>query len=462
MFSPNTYIERRNSLAGLIGSGLVLLLGNDESPMNYFDNAYRFRQDSTFLYYFGIDQPGLAGIIDLDTKETTIFGNELTVEEIVWMGVQKTIAQKAELAGIKSVLPADNLYTVINNAIAKGRPVHIIPQYRADNLLKLEDLLGIKAAKINNYASPRLISAVVKQRSVKSNEEIAEIENALGVTWQMYYAAMKGSRPGIVEQEISGLMEGIALAIGNGLAFPTIFSTSGEILHNHSYNNIMADGKLIVCDSGSESFLHYASDITRTFPVSGKFTERQKEVYNIVLNANVKSIEALKPGLMFREIHLEAAKIIAAGLKELGLLKGSIDDITEAGAHALFFPHGLGHLLGLDVHDMENFGEKNTGYDDSIERSKQFGMKSLRFGKELKPGIVITIEPGIYFIPQLIEQWEGEGRFKEFINYEKVKSYIGFGGIRIEDDALITANGAKVLGQPIPKTIEEVENAMAD
>ena len=462
MFSANTYTDRRNKLAELVGSGLILLLGNEESPMNYFDNAYHYRQDSTFLYYFGIDQPGLAGTIDVDTKEVTVFGNELTVEEIVWMGIQKTIAEKAVLAGVETTKPMNKLQEVVNTAIAKGRQIHIIPQYRAENMMKLEELLGINSSRINSYSSPALTKAVIAQRSIKSEEEVTEIEDAIAISYEMYYAAMKGTRPGIYEREISGMMEGIASAIGNGISFPIILSIYGEILHNHKHDNLMESGKLVVCDSGAESLLHYASDITRTFPVDGKFTDKQKEIYQIVLDANTTAINALKPWIKFKEIHVMAAKLIASRLKELGFLKGDVDEIVNAGAHALFFPHGLGHMLGLDVHDLENFGEKNTGYDETLERSSQFGMKSLRFGRELKTGMVMTIEPGIYFIPELINQWETEGKFTEFINYEKAKSYIGFGGIRIEDNVLITENGARVLGRPIPKTIEEVEVAMAD
>lgn len=460
MFPTNIYIERRNKLAELTGSGLILLLGNEESPMNYLDNTYHFRQDSTFLYYFGIDQPGIAATLDVDTKEIIVFCNELTVEDIVWMGVQQTVAEKAGLAGVNTTLPLDSLNEVIKTAIGKGRQIHTIPQYRAENLLKLESLLGIHSSRINDYASPILTKAIVAQRSVKSIEEIKEIEDAISVSYEMYYAAFLGTKPGIYEREISGMMDGIAQAIGNGISFPIIFSIYGEILHNHYHGNIMEDGRLVVCDSGAESLLHYASDITRTFPVNGRFTEKQKEIYNLVLAANMGAIEALKPGIRFKEIHLLAAKIIAGGLKELGFLKEEVDEIVNAGAHALFFPHGLGHLLGLDVHDLENFGEKNTGYDESIQRSREFGMKSLRFGKELKPGMVMTIEPGIYFIPELINKWESEGKFTEFINYEKAKSYIGFGGIRIEDDLLITDEGARVLGRPIPKTVDDIEYIM--
>lgn len=461
MFSSKTYSERRKKLTELTGSGIILLLGNEESPMNYLDNAYSFRQDSTFLYYFGIDQPGLTGIIDIDEKKEIIFGNELTVEEIVWMGVQKTIAEKALLAGVQETKPLEELPRLLAEAIHKGRKIHFIPQYRAENILELSQLLGLNSLRINEYASPVLMKAVIEQRSVKSDEEIKQIESALLVSYQMYKAAYKVTRPGILEKDISGMMEGIALAIGNGLSFPTIFSMFGEILHNHYHGNIMEEGRLIVCDSGSESELHYASDITRTFPVSGKFTDIQKTVYQIVLNANLAGIAAVKPGLKFREVHLLASKTIAEGLKDLGLLKGNIEDIVSSGAHALFFVHGIGHMLGLDVHDMENFGEVNTGYSDTIQRSQQFGLNALRYGKELRTGNVMTIEPGIYFIPQLIEKWESENILTDFINYDKVKEYIGFGGIRVEDDVLVTETGSRVLGKPIPKTIEDIENAMA-
>lgn len=461
MFSTDTYAERRKELAKKVASGIILFLGNDESAMNYADNTYQFRQDSTFLYYIGLDQPGLAAIIDIDENKEVIFGDELTVEEIVWMGVQKTIAEKAKISGISTTLPFNHLFDVIREAVAQGRQIHFIPQYRADNLLKLESLLGIHSLRINEYASPALIKTVVEQRSVKTSEEITEIESALAVSFEMYYAAMIATHPGIFEREISGLMEGIALAIGNGISFPTIFSVNGEILHNHHHDNLMENGQLIVCDSGAESHLHYASDITRTFPVSGKFTDKQKEIYQLVLDANLCGIEAVKPGIKFREAHMKVSKLISAGLVNLGLLKGDVDEIVEAGAHALFFPHGLGHLLGLDVHDLENFGEKNTGYDETIQRSQQFGMRSLRFGKEMKPGHVITIEPGIYFIPQLINKWADEKKHYEFINYDAVKSYIGFGGVRIEDDILVTETGSKVLGRPIPKTTDDIEKLMA-
>jgi len=461
MFPKSIYIERRKKLAKEIGSGIILMLGNEESAMNYADNTYKFRQDSTFLYYFGLDQANLAAMIDIDEEAELIFGNELSVEEIVWMGSQQTIAEKAELVGIGTVIPIDILHEYLTDAIKKGRQIHIIPQYRSENLIKLQDLLGIHTSHINKYVSAKLIKAVINQRIIKSKEEIEEIENAIGVSYEMYIAAMKSTKEGIYEREIAGLIEGIALSKGNGLSFPTIFSINGEILHNHSHSNLLKNGPLVVLDSGVETELHYASDITRAFPVSRKFSDKQKEIYNIVLEANLGGIKAVKPGISFRDVHLLAAKIIASGLKNLGFFNGDVDEIVHSGAYALFFPHGIGHLLGLDVHDMENYGELNTGYDESIHRSELFGLGYLRFAKELKPGHIMTIEPGIYFIPQLIKQWENENKFVKYINYDKAKSYIGFGGIRIEDDVLVTDSGSRVLGKPIPKTIKEIEEVMS-
>jgi Xaa-Pro aminopeptidase len=461
MFSKKIYVERRKALAKEIGAGIILLLGNEESPMNYADNTFNFRQDSTFLYYFGLDQANLAAIIDVEENAELVFGNELSVEDIVWMGAQKTITEKAELSGIGTVIPIDILHEYLTNAIKRGRQIHIITQYRAENLIQLEKLLGIHTSHINKYVSAKLIKAVIKQRILKSKEEIEEIEKAINISYEMYVAAMKSTKEGIYEREVAGLIEGIALSKGNGLSFPTIFSVNGEILHNHSHSNLMKNGSLVVLDSGVETELHYASDITRTFPVSGTFSDRQKEIYNLVLEANLSGIKAVKPGIYYKEVHLLAAKIITSGLKDLGFFKGDVDDIVHSGAYALFFPHGLGHLLGLDVHDMENYGELNTGYDESINRSELFGLGYLRFAKELKPGHIMTVEPGIYFIPQLIKQWEEENKFTKYINYDKAKSYIGFGGIRIEDDVLVTETGSRVLGKPIPKTVEEIEEVMS-
>ncbi|MEJ5351669.1 MAG: aminopeptidase P family protein [Melioribacteraceae bacterium] len=457
MFPAKIYKQRRNELKKKIENGLILFLGNDESPMNYADNAYRFRQDSTFLYYFGIDEPNFAAIIDVDENKEMIFGNDFSIDEIVWMGPQKSVKQKAAKCGINLTFKMSELENILKNALSKGRKIHFIPQYRHSNMIKLQILLGIDASRVNDYASQELIRAVAEQRAVKSLEEIQEIENAISIAYEMHVAAMKFAKVGMIEKEIAGFIEGIAISMGNGLSFPVIFSKHGETLHNHFYGNKLEEGDIVVNDSGAESLLHYASDITRTFPVNGKFSQMQKEIYEIVLTAQLTAIKSIKPKISYKEIHLKASTVIAEGLKALGLMKGDIKEAVKEGAHALFFPHGLGHLLGLDVHDLENFGESNFGYDNKIRRSSQFGLKSLRYAKALVPGIVITVEPGIYFIPQLIEKWEAEKKFTQFINYQKLKAYKNFGGIRIEDDVLVTETGSKILGKPIPKFVDEVE-----
>lgn len=457
MFSTKTYTARRAQLKKKIDSGIILLLGNNDAPMNYTDNTYHYRQDSTFLYYFGLEQPELAAVIDIDENKEIIFGNDFTLDEIVWMGPQQTMNQKAEKVGVKVTKPADELVTFLKDAIGKKRKIHFIPQYRYDNMLRLQKLLGIDANKINDYSSLPLIKAITEQRAVKTKEEIAEIENAISISYEMQTGAMSYAKPGMMEREIAGFIAGLASSMGNGIAFPIIFSRNGQTLHNHFHGNILKEGDIVVNDSGAESDKHYASDITRTFPVSGKFTTQQKEIYQIVLDANLAGIKGVKPGISFRDVHFKSALTVAEGLKALGFMKGSMKEAIKAGAHALFFPHGLGHLLGLDVHDLENFGENNFGYDEKVKRSAQFGLKSLRFARILKPGIVLTIEPGIYFIPELIDKWKAEKKFTEYINYPKVESYKKFGGIRIEDDVVVTNTGSRVLGIPIPKTIDEVE-----
>ena len=462
MFEPKIYINRRRELKKQIGSGLILFLGNNEAPMNYADNGYRFRQDSTFLYYFGLDFPDLAAIIDVDENKETIFGNDFTIDDIVWMGPQPTIKARAAKSGIKLTATLDDLYTVCSTAVKQGRKVHFIPQYRQDNILTIHKLLGVAPKRVNDYASTKLIKAIAEQRYIKSKEEIAEIEKAIGVSYEMQTSAMRFAKPGMYEREIAGFMEGLALSLGNGLAFPTIFSRHGETLHNHYHGNKLQEGDLVVNDSGAETAMHYAGDITRTFPVSGKFTPQQKAIYEIVLISQLTAISEIKPGRNYKDVHLKTATVIAEGLKALGFMKGNVKAAVEAGAHALFFPHGLGHLMGLDVHDMENFGENNIGYDEKNKRSTQFGLKYLRFSRPLVPGIVLTVEPGIYFIPQLIDKWQSEKKFTEFINYKRVNQFRSFGGIRIEDDIVVTKNGCRVLGKPIPKAVEDVEAVASD
>jgi len=459
MFDADIYVQRRENLKKQVGSGVVLFIGNSDSPMNYADNQYLFRQDSSFLYFWGLDYPSLAAVIDIDDDKEIVFGDDLTVDDIVWMGPQPTLQDKSRKAGVKDTAPLDKLETAIREAVRNGRKIHYLPQYRAGNILVLEKLLGIYPSQVNAYASAALIKAVVAQRNVKSAVEIEQIEQALDIAYKMQTLAMKMAKPGVRESEIAGAMEGLVLAEGGRIAFPVIFSIHGETLHNHFHGNIMKEGDMAVNDSGAETGMHYASDITRTIPVSGAFMQKQRDIYEIVLKSQLSAIDAIKPGVQYRDVHLLTAKVIAGGLRDLGLMKGNIDAAVEQGAHALFFPHGVGHMMGLDVHDMENLGENYVGYDEGIKRSEQFGLAYLRLAKELIPGYVLTVEPGIYFIPELIDMWKSEKKFKEFINYKTVEKYRDFGGIRIEDDVLVTENGHRVLGKPIPKTVEEVESA---
>ncbi len=457
MFDVKTYIRRREILKKKIKSGLILLPGNEEIPMNYPGNTYRFRQDSTFLYYFGIDVPNLIGIIDADSGEDILFGNDFEVDDIVWMGPQPTIKNLAVRSGVKKTLALNKAKDAVSDAVLAGRKIHFLPQYHSRNQMTLGDITGIMPKCINAHKSVELIKTVIDQRLIKSSDEVKEIEFALDISFHMHTYAMMMTMPGMYEREVAGGIDGITYSMGKGNSFPTIFSIHGETLHNHHYDNLMKSGDLVVNDSGAESLKYYASDITRTFPVNGKFTDKQKEIYSIVLEAQMNAIKAMKPGRKFKEVHMLAAKVIASGLKDAGLMKGNIDEAVKQGAHALFFPHGLGHNLGLDVHDLEGLGEDYIGYDEKLRRSEQFGLAYLRYAKELKPGMVMTIEPGIYFIPQLIDLWKAEKKFTQFINYEKLSSYRTFGGVRIEDDVLVTRDGYKVLGNPIPKTVEDVE-----
>lgn len=457
MFGVETYIERRRRLQGDVKSGLVLLAGNDESPMNYPDNPYQFRQDSSFLYLFGLDSPGLAGVIDIDEQRECVFGDDVTVDEIIWMGPQPALKEKCGEIGVKSSAPFEKLGAILKAALDKGRTIHILPQYRGDTILKIAGLLGIQPARITDFVSEALTKAVVAQRSIKSDEEICEIEAALDIAYEMQTTAMRLAKPGVYEREVAGAMEGIALSRGGRLSFPTIFSVHGETLHNHYHGNLMKAGDIAVNDSGAETAMGYASDITRTIPISGKFSQRQKEIYSIVFDAQKQAIEAVGPGVEFRNVHRLAGKILVSGLKDLGLVKGDIDEAVDAGVHTLFFQCGLGHMMGLDVHDMEGLGEDYVGYTDTIKRNPEFGWRSLRLGKSLEPGYVITVEPGIYFIPELIDRWKAEGKCGEFIDYNAVEKYKDFGGVRIEDDILVIDSGYRELGRPIPRTIEEVE-----
>lgn len=457
MFEPGIYQQRRKKLKNLLKTGVCLFPGNTESPMNYPANAYPFRQDSSFLYFFGIDSPGLVGIIDIDEGQEIIFGDDVTLEDIIWVGPQPKMKDRAAAVGVKKVMPSCQLAEYLNKLRSQNRTIHFLPPYRADITLKLSSWLDLPPDKIKSSASVELIKAVVALRSVKSAEEVEEIEKALQITREMYLTAIPEVRPGAKEQEILALMELVLRANGLSFAFPPIVTINGQIFHKATYGDMLKKGRFLVMDTGAESELHYACDITRSVPVGGKFNQRQRDIYSIVLKGQEEAIKTIAPGVKYRDIHLKTARVMAEGLKDLGLMKGDLDEAVNQGAHALFFPHGLGHMLGLDVHDMENLGENYVGYDQTVSRSEQFGLGYLRLAKALEPGFVLTVEPGIYFIPALYEQWKKEKKFANFINYEKVEKFLDFGGVRIEDDVLVTADGHRVLGPRIPKKISEIE-----
>jgi Xaa-Pro aminopeptidase len=456
MFQSKTYIERRKVLKEKVGSGLILFLGNDESPMNYADNTYHFRQDSTFLYYFGISHPDLAGVIDIDNDNEFIFGNDYTIDDIVWMGPQPTIAERAELCGVKNSHPANTLVGFLHSAKKTGQKIHFLPLYRPENKIKLFNSLGINPAEIDKTFSVELVKAIISQREIKTQEELIEIEKAVDVSVDMHVAAMKFARAGMTEAQVAAEIHKVALASGGEIAFPIIASINGQTLHNHFHGNTINEGDLFLVDAGFETPMGYAGDLSSTFPVSKTLTSEQKEIYGITLESHQAAVEALQYQQPFKNAHLAACKAIFEGLKSMGFTKGNTEDAVEAGAHALFFPCGTGHMMGLDVHDMEDLGEVWVGYDGK-PKSTQFGLKSLRLAKPLQAGHVFTIEPGVYFIPELIDLWRSQNKFDEFINWEKADSYRNFGGIRNEENFVMNENGAKLLGKPKPKTIEEVE-----
>ena len=461
MFDQSIYVTRRNRLRTQVGSGLVLFLGNEESPMNYTDNTYRFRQDSTFLYFFGLDAAGLAAVVDLDESTDTIYGNDLTVEDFVWTGPQPSLREMAAKVGVERTETLSRLAEVLARARAQGRGIHFLPPYRPENKLKLQEGLGVRPDRAGSEASVELIKAVVAQRSVKSLEEIAEIEKAVDVTVNMHLTGMRMARPGVTEAEIAAAVHRVALASGGNLAFPIIATVHGEVLHQHAHTGVLRSGGMFLLDAGAETARHYAADLTSTVPVDPKFAERQKEIYRITLAAHEAAKRSLKPGVKHLESHLAACRKIAEGLKDLGLMKGETEEAVRRGAHALFFPCGEGHMMGLDVHDMEDLGEVYVGYEGQ-PKSTQFGLKSLRLARPLQPGFVVTIEPGIYFNPHLIDQWRTEKKFPEFLDYDRIEAYKGFGGIRNEEDAVITADGYRILGKKKPLTIEEVESVAKD
>ncbi|MFC2156561.1 aminopeptidase P family protein [Acidobacteriota bacterium] len=456
MFEAKTYIKRRKCLHNEIESGVLLFLGNDESPMNYTDNPFRYRQDSTFLYFFGLNFAGLAAVIDLDTGRDILFGDDLTVEDIVWMGTQPTLSERGRAYGIENIRPLPELKDYLEEAVQKGRRIHFLPPYRAEHTLKLFHLLGTPPTEAEQDASLEFIKVVVDQRNTKSEEEIEEIEKAVDISADMHITAMQMVRPGLTEAQIAAAVHEVALAAGGDLAFPIIATIHGETLHNHYHGNVLKSGDMFLLDAGAETSMGYGGDLSSTMPVDSHFSGRQREIYEVALDAHEAAISKLNPGIPFREIHLTACRTIAQGLKDMGFMRGDIDEAVAAGAHALFFPCGTGHMMGLDIHDMENLGEKYVGYAGQ-DKSTLFGLKSLRLARKLEPGFVFTIEPGIYFIPELIAMWKAEGRHTEYINYNKVETYQDFGGLRNEENFVITEDGFRLLGKPIPKTIADVE-----
>lgn len=455
MFSSDTYIQRRSILKQNVKSGLILLPGNEESSINFADNWYPFRQDSTFLYYIGIAQPGLFAVLDCDSGEEFVFGNDLTIDHIIWTGPQPTISELASKTGISITFTLGKLEEKLKTAIAGGRTIHILPPYRDQHKIQLSEFTGWSLKEIPGKVSEKLIKAIVAQRIIKTSEEIAEIDRATTVTAEMHLAAMRATKPDMKEYEIAKLVHEVAIGSGGTLSFPVILTKDGQTLHNHYHGNTVQEGDMVLCDAGAETAMGYCGDMTRTFPVSSKFTSRQSELYGIVLDAHETAIAALKPGITYKEIHLKASATLFEGLKGVGLTKGNTEEAVAAGAHAMFFQCGLGHLMGLDVHDMENLGEQYVGYTEP--KSTQFGLKSLRLGRKLEAGFVLTVEPGIYIIPQLIDMWKAESKFTEFLNYDKLEQYKDFGGIRIEEDFVITETGSQLLGKPIAKTIADVE-----
>ena len=464
MFAQEVYSRRRSTLLQKMReasqSGIILFIGNAEAPAQYKDNCYKWRQDSTWLYYFGLDAPLYAAILDIDTGEETIFADDVEIDDIIWMGPQPTIASLALKAGVKKTAPYGALDAAVTAAFKAGRDIHYLAPSRYYNTLKLMELMH--RARIDKYVSKPLTEAVISQRLIKEAIEIEAIDAACDLGYEMHSVARDSIAAGIVEQEIVGKMEAVALAKGWGVSFPTILTQHGETLHNHLHDKVVEPGKLMVIDAGVEANSHYASDFTRTYPTSGKFTAKQRDIYQIVYECNEHAFSLTKPGITYREVHLSVARKMLEGLSALGIVKGDLDEMVAEGIAGLFQPHGLGHNMGLDVHDMEDLGENLVGYDPDQTRAKQLGLGSLRMARRLRPGHVITDEPGIYFIPALIEKFKKEGLGKDFVNYAKLESYYDFGGIRLEDDVLVTADGARRLGhRRLPIAPEDVEAAMA-
>lgn len=468
MFDKKIYVERRNELCKKMTKGIGLFLGNGESPRNYADDCYEFSQDSTFLYYFGLNRANLVGIIDFSTGETYVSGVDFTLDDMIWMGTQETILEEAKKYGISKFIQEKKLKDFVldksegtdDDAEDYYQEILYIEPYRADLTIKLSELLDIEVQEVLTYSSLKLKKAVIDQRNIKSLEEIAEIEKAVNVTREMHLKAMSVIKPGMYEYEIKAEVERIAVKYNCTPSFQTIATVHGETLHNHHYNNIMKEGQLFVLDCGARTNSGYCGDMTTVVPVSGKFNDRQKEIYNILIEMFDASVTKLKPEVEYREAYLAASRALIEGMKRLGMLVGETEEILEKGAHSILFPHGLGHMLGMDVHDCENLGEDFVGYDEGKKRDTRPGHRSLRLARTLKVGHVFTVEPGIYFIPRLIENWKSKGLFKEHIKYEEIEKYSDFGGMRYEGDFVITEDSARRLGENMPKLYTEIEELM--
>lgn len=461
LFSKSTYVERRNELKKLVGSGLIVLFGNNDSPANYPSNTYKFRQDSSFLYYFGLHRNGLVGVIDVDNDREYLVGDEIDIEDIVWYGSVTSVAEMAEMTGVARTAAMRELPAIVESAKAQGEEVHFLPPYRFDNQIQIMDLLGIHPSQQKAAASLKLIAAVVKMRTTKTEEEIAELERAAEIGYEMHTTAMRLCRPGITEQYIGGMVDGIANAYGCMVSFQTIATQHGEVMHGNPSPAKLEAGRLMLVDAGAETNENYCSDNTRTTPVSGVFTQKQKDIYNIVVECHDHVLEVAKPGVKWWDVHFAVCRIITERLQQLGLMKGDVEESLKAGAHAMFLPHGLGHSMGMDVHDMEGLGQVYVGFDKEVRPSTQFGTNALRFGRRLQKGFVVTDEPGIYFIPALIDDWKKNGTNAQFLNFDKIDEYRDFGGIRIEDDVLITDEGCRFIGSKrIPYHVENVEEFM--
>ena len=461
MFNKETYIKRREALKKLVGNGVIILFGNNESPYNYPANTYApMRQDSSFLYYFGQHRDGLVGVIDIDNDEEMLFGDDIDVEDIVWMGFTPSVADLAAEVGVTKTAPMKSLHSQFSNL--NSRTIHFLPPYRYDTKIQIMDLLGIHPSQQKEAASMDLIMAVVKMRSTKEPQEIEAIERACDVGYMMHTTAQRLIKPGVTERYIGGQVDGIANSLANGNSFATIFSQHGEIMHGNPSGALLEDGRLALCDAGCE-LDDYCSDHTRTMPVNGKYSQRQLEIYSIVEACHDYALEVAKPGVKYMDVHFAVCRLMTDKLKELGLMKGDTEEAVRAGAHAMFLPHGLGHMMGMDVHDMEGLDQRYVGFDaETRPNLEQFGTNCLRMGRRLEEGFVVTDEPGIYFIPALIDDWRASGHCAEFLNFDMLETYKDFGGIRIEDDILITSDGCRFLGKNrIPYHPKDVEEFMA-